>query len=359
MDTTSADRAMQPRLIRCRHGAMTRSLVTGGAGFLGSNLVDRLLAQGDEVVALDNLYTGRRENLAHLAREPRFAFVEHDVLDPLPDDGPMRGRFDRVFHLACPASPPAYQRDPIYTTKTSFLGTLHALERAKQDGARMLHASTSEVYGDPEEHPQRESYRGSVNTLGPRACYDEGKRVAESLAMDFRRQHGLDVRLVRIFNTYGPRMDPADGRVVSNFIMQALEGAPITIYGDGEQTRSFCYVDDLLDGFLALMAHASESGPINLGNDVEFTMLELAREILELTGSRSSLVWRERPEDDPRVRRPDLELARERLGFAPKVPLREGLARTIAYFRAFVRPERGDDPRSAPHPTTHSSKESS
>ena len=315
---------------------MTRSLVTGGAGFLGSHLVDRLLARGDEVVALDNFYTGRRENLAHLADRPRFTLVEHDVTAPLPRQGAMSGRFDRIFHLACPASPPAYQRDPIYTTKISFLGTLHALERAKEDAARLLQASTSEVYGDPEEHPQRESYRGAVNTLGPRACYDEGKRVAESLCMDFRRQHGVDARLVRIFNTYGPRMDPSDGRVVSNFIVQALAGEPITMFGDGLQTRSFCYVDDLLTGFLALMDHADEHGPVNLGNDGEFTMRELADLVLELTASRSQIELRERPADDPMQRRPDLTLARTRLGFEHTVPLRTGLERTIAYFRTLI-----------------------
>lgn len=325
---------MRRRTIRCRHRRpMSRSLVTGGAGFLGSNLVDRLLARGEEVVALDNFYTGRRENLAHLANEPRFRFVEHDVVSPLPRTGPMEARFDRVFHLACPASPPAYQRDAIYTTKTSFLGTLHALDRAREDGARLLQASTSEVYGDPEEHPQREGYRGAVNTLGPRACYDEGKRVAESLCMDYRRQHGVDARLVRIFNTYGPRMDPADGRVVSNFIVQALAGAPLTMFGDGKQTRSFCYVDDLLTGFLALIDHASEHGPVNLGNDGEFTMIELAELVIELTGTRSQITWRERPTDDPMQRRPDLGLARSRLGFEHTVPLRTGLERTIAYFR--------------------------
>ncbi len=311
---------------------MTRSLVTGGAGFLGSHLVDRLLDRGDEVVAVDNYYTGRRENLAHLAGHARFALVEHDVIEPLPRSGPLAQRFDRIFNLACPASPPAYQRDAIYTTKTSFLGTLHALERARDDGARLLQASTSEVYGDPEQHPQTESYRGAVNTLGPRACYDEGKRVAESLCMDFRRQHGVDARLVRIFNTYGPRMDPDDGRVVSNFIMQALAGRPITIHGDGKQTRSFCYVDDLLTGFLALIEHPTEHGPVNLGNDGEFTMLELAKLVLELTGSRSEIVLKDRPADDPMQRRPDLSLARERLGFEHTVPLRAGLQRTIAYF---------------------------
>jgi UDP-glucuronate decarboxylase len=327
---------------------MMRSLVTGGAGFLGSHLVDRLLARGDEVIALDNFYTGRAENLAHIRDQARFALVEHDVVAPFPRVGPMAGRFDRIFHLACPASPPAYQRDPIYTTKISFLGTLHALERAQADGARLLQASTSEVYGDPEQHPQRESYRGAVNTLGPRACYDEGKRVAESLCMDFRRQHGVDARLVRIFNTYGPRMDPNDGRVVSNFIVQALSGEPLTVFGDGEQTRSFCYVDDLLTGFLALVDHPSEHGPVNLGNEGEFTMIELARLVLELTGSRSELVWRERPLDDPMQRRPDLSLARSRLGFQHTVPLRLGLERTVAHFRMLMVSGAGLTPQGAP-----------
>jgi UDP-glucuronate decarboxylase len=300
------------------------------------------------VVVLDNFYTGRLENVAHLTEHPRFRLVEHDVIAPFPSTGALGARFDRIYHLACPASPPAYQRDPIYTTKISFLGTLHALERAHADGARLLQASTSEVYGDPEQHPQTESYRGAVNTLGPRACYDEGKRVAESLCMDFRRQRGVDARLVRIFNTYGPRMDPSDGRVVSNFIVQALMGEPLTIFGDGEQTRSFCYVDDLLSGFLALMDHPSEHGPVNLGNDGEFTMIELARLVLELTGSRSTLAWRERPADDPMQRRPDLSLARARLGFQHTVPLRTGLERTIEHFRARMGSESGLSPQGAP-----------
>ena len=311
---------------------MKRSLVTGGGGFLGSHLADRLLARGDEVVILDNFYTGRKQNIAHLEGNPSVHVVEHDVISPFPRSGALSERFDAIFHLACPASPPAYQRDPIYTTKIGFLGTLHALERAKEDGARLLQASTSEIYGDPEEHPQRESYRGAVNTLGPRACYDEGKRIGESLCMDFRRQHGVDARLVRIFNTYGPRMDPADGRVVSNFIVQALGGEDITMYGDGKQTRSFCFVDDLLNGFLRLMDHPSEFGPVNIGNDSEFTMIELAEQILRLTGSASKIVWRDRPTDDPMQRRPDLSLARKTLGFEHRISLEEGLKRTIAYF---------------------------
>lgn len=320
---------------------MYRSLVTGGAGFLGSHLVDRLVERGDEVVALDNFYTGRPANLAHLRNHPRFAFVEHDVVVPFPRSGPLAQRFDRVFHLACPASPPAYQRDPIYTAKTCFLGTLHALERAVEDSARLLQASTSEVYGDPEKHPQSESYRGAVNPTGPRACYDEGKRIGESLCMDFHRVHGLDVRVARIFNTYGPRMDPNDGRVVSNFVVQALTGAPLTLFGDGSQTRSFCYVDDLIDGFLRLVEHPTERGPVNLGNDGEFTVRELAELVLALTKSSSSLEFRARPVDDPMQRRPDLSRARESLGFSPKVPLRAGLERTIGYFRDWLRSGNG------------------
>jgi UDP-glucuronate decarboxylase len=311
-----------------------RVLVTGAAGFLGSHLTDRLLAEGHTVVGLDNLYTGSEQNLAHLSHEPRFAFTRADVCEPLPALG---GRFDWIFNLACPASPPHYQRDPIFTTKTSVLGTLHGLERAQEDRARFFQASTSEVYGDPEVHPQPESYRGSVSTLGPRACYDEGKRVAESLCMDFARARGVQVRIVRIFNTYGPRMDPNDGRVVSNFIVQALRGEPITLYGEGTQTRSFCYVSDLIDGFLRLMQHESESGPVNVGNDGEFTMRELAQLVLELTGSRSEIVHRPLPADDPTQRRPDLTRAREQLGFAHRVPLREGLGRTIEYFAQQLR----------------------
>jgi UDP-glucuronate decarboxylase len=283
---------------------MTRSLVTGGAGFLGSHLVDRLLARGDEVVALDNFYTGRADNVAHLRDQARFTLVEHDVVSPFPRVGAMGGRFDRIFHLACPASPPAYQRDPIYTTKISFLGTLHALERAQADGARLLQASTSEVYGDPEQHPQRESYRGAVNTLGPRACYDEGKRAAETLFFDYHRQHGLRIKVVRLFNTYGPRMHPHDGRVVSNFVVSALTGTPLTIYGEGEQTRSFCYVDDLIDGLVAMMASPDDvTGPINLGNPGEFTIAELAAEVLRQVGTDPGVTYHPLPTDDP-VRAP-------------------------------------------------------
>ena len=311
-----------------------RVLVTGGAGFLGSHLCDRLLAAGHEVVALDNFFTSHPRNVAHLRGHERFALVEHDAVSPFPTAGAMQGRFDRVYHLACPASPPRYQKDPVYTTMICVLGTKHALERAERDGARYLQASTSEIYGDPEVHPQPEGYRGCVNTLGPRACYDEGKRVGETLVMDFRRARGVDARIVRIFNTYGPRMDPDDGRVVSNFTMQALRGEPLTIYGEGQQTRSFCYVDDLLEGIVRLVEHPTEHGPINIGNDGEFTMIELATLVREMVGGDVSIVHRPLPVDDPRQRRPDLGLARARLGYEPKVELRTGLARTIEYFRA-------------------------
>jgi UDP-glucuronate decarboxylase len=311
-----------------------RVLITGGAGFLGSHLCDLLLDRGCEIVVLDNFYTGDRRNVAHLCDRPRFGLVEHDITKPWPDLGP---RFDWLFNLACPASPPHYQRDPIFTSMTSVLGTLHGLERAERDGARFFQASTSEVYGDPEVHPQPESYRGSVNTLGPRACYDEGKRLAESLCMDFARTRGVDVRIVRIFNTYGPRMDPHDGRVVSNFIVQALRGEPLTIYGNGAQTRSFCYVDDLLDGFLRLMEHPSETGPVNIGNDDEFTMLQLAETISRAIGSEIRLDYRPLPIDDPTQRCPDLTKARHVLGYQPRVMLDEGLQRTAAYFERRIR----------------------
>lgn len=314
-----------------------RSLITGGAGFVGSHLVDRLLGEGHRVVALDNFYTGFRENIAHLASEPRFELVEHDVTQPLP----AMGEFDWIFNLACPASPPHYQRDPVFTTLTCVNGALHALQLAQAQGARVLQASTSEVYGDPRVHPQPESYRGFVNCVGPRACYDEGKRVGETLFADFRARRGVDARIVRVFNTYGPRMDPADGRVVSNFIVQALRGEPLTVYGDGEQTRSFCYVDDLVEGMFRLMNHPDEAGPVNLGNDGEFSMLQLAQLVLDKTGARSELVFRELPADDPTRRRPDLSHARARLGYEPSVSLSEGLSRTVAHFRTVV--ASGDD----------------
>jgi UDP-glucuronate decarboxylase len=303
-----------------------RALVLGGAGFVGSHLCDRLITGGWDVYALDNLQTGRLENIEHLRKEPRFAFIEHDVCDPfhLP--------CDRIHNLACPASPPHYQADPVKTTLTSVLGALHALRLAAQCGARVFQASTSEVYGDPEVHPQPETYRGCVNPIGPRACYDEGKRCAESLMMDFARSRGVEVRIARIFNTYGPRMDPADGRIVSNFITQALRGEDLTVYGDGTQTRSFCYIDDLIDGIVALMEHPTFAEPVNLGNPEEFTVLELAEMVQDLVGTRSEIVFRPLPQDDPKMRRPITDRARELLRFQPKVPVRVGLARTVEYF---------------------------
>ncbi len=311
--------------------------MTGGAGFVGSHLCDRLLADGHEVVALDNFYTGSRANLAHLADEPRFELVEHDVTSPF-GDLPYRGggAFDRIFNLACPASPPHYQRDAIFTTRTCFLGAIHCLELAEACGARVVQASTSEVYGDPRVHPQPEDYRGFVNCVGPRACYDEGKRVAETLCAEFRAQRGVDARIARIFNTYGPRMDPGDGRVVSNFIMQSLRGESLTVYGDGSQTRSFCYVDDLVDGLVRLMSHEDQSGPVNLGNDGEYTMLELATLVMAATGTGTEVKFQPLPADDPTRRRPELTLARESLGYAPSIELEEGLVRTVAYFRSWI-----------------------
>ncbi|UMY17797.1 SDR family oxidoreductase [Methylobacterium organophilum] len=311
-----------------------RVLVAGGAGFIGSHLVDALLAQGAYVTALDNLLTGRRANLAHLSREPRFVLIEADITRPLP---PMPC-FDRIFNLACAASPPHYQADPIHTMMTNVAGTLHSLERAKADGARFLQASTSEVYGDPLVHPQTESYWGNVNPTGPRACYDEGKRAAETLVFDFARGHGLDVRVARIFNTYGPRMRADDGRVVSNVICQALGDAPITVYGSGEQTRSFCYVADLVAGLMRLMAHdGAPGGPVNLGNPREMTIAELVRLVSGMTGTRSKVVRRPLPADDPQRRRPDITRAQELLGWSPQVSLEEGLEATIAWFAREVR----------------------
>jgi UDP-glucuronate decarboxylase len=301
------------------------ALVLGGAGFLGSHLCERLLADGFAVHAVDDFSTGSRANVARLRSSARFRLEQHDVIQPLV----VKGRFDWIFNLASPASPIHYQKDPAKTTLTNVLGTFHALKLAAKHGARLLQASTSEVYGDPEVHPQPESYLGRVNPIGPRACYDEGKRCAESLAMDFVRTEGVDLRLVRIFNTYGPRMAIDDGRVVSNFIVQALNGEDITVYGDGSQTRSFCYVDDLIDGFLLFMRQTREIGPLNLGNPSEFSVLELAQTVIELTGSRSRIVYRPLPADDPKLRRPDVSKARAQLGFEPRVTLREGLARTV------------------------------
>jgi UDP-glucuronate decarboxylase len=305
-----------------------RVLVTGGAGFLGSHLCDRLIRDGHQVVALDDLSTGTPENVAHLRRYPQFTLMEHDVTEP------FDLRFDRAFNLASPASPRHYQRDPVRTTLTNVLGTYHVLKAARRCGARVLQASTSEVYGDPEVHPQGEDYRGCVNPVGVRACYDEGKRCAETVAVDFQRTEGVPVRIARIFNTYGPHMTFDDGRVVSNFVIQALRGNELTVYGRGSQTRSFCYVDDLVDGLMRLMDHPDVDGPVNLGNPSEFTVRELAEEVLQLTGSNSPIVFRPLPEDDPKQRRPDIGRARRLLGFEPRVSLREGLTRTVEDFRA-------------------------
>jgi UDP-glucuronate decarboxylase len=305
-----------------------RILVTGGAGFLGSHLLDRLLAQGHEVLCADNLFTGTKRNLDHLHNHTRFEFIRHDISFPL------HVEVDEIYNLACPASPIHYQHDPVQTTKTSVLGAINMLGLANRLKCKILQASTSEVYGDPSVHPQVESYWGNVNPIGPRSCYDEGKRCAETLFFDYRRQHGIEIKVARIFNTYGPRMHPRDGRVVSNFITQALEGEDITIYGDGSQTRSFCYVDDLIEGILRLMAtEGGVTGPVNLGNPMEFTMKELAERVLKQTGSKSQLIYLPLPADDPRQRQPDITLARKALGWEPKVQLAEGLRETIEYFR--------------------------
>ncbi|CAO3405303.1 UDP-glucuronic acid decarboxylase family protein [Azospirillum palustre] len=305
-----------------------RVLVTGGAGFLGSHLCERLLAAGNDVLCVDNLFTGSRDNVLHLLDNPHFELMRHDVTFPLYVE------VDEIYNLACPASPIHYQHDPVQTTKTSVHGAINMLGLAKRVGGRIMQASTSEVYGDPAVHPQPEEYWGNVNTIGPRACYDEGKRCAETLFFDYHRQHRLDIKVIRIFNTYGPRMHPNDGRVVSNFIIQALKGEPITIYGDGQQTRSFCYADDLIEGFLRFMATpAGVTGPINLGNPGEFTMLELAEKVIRLTRSASTIEHMPLPQDDPKQRRPDIAKARALLDWEPAVPLDEGLDRTIAYFR--------------------------
>ncbi len=306
---------------------MKRVLVTGGAGFIGSHLCERLLGQGDEVLCVDNFFTSRRTNITHLFGHPMFEFLRHDITWPLYVE------VDQIYNLACPASPVHYQFDPVQTTKTNVHGSINMLGLAKRLKVRILQASTSEVYGDPAVHPQKESYWGNVNPIGPRACYDEGKRCAETLFFDYHRQHKLQIRVVRIFNTYGPRMHPNDGRVVSNFIVQALHNEPITIYGTGEQTRSFCYVDDLVTGLIRMMEQDEITGPVNMGNPGEYTILDLARMILELSGSHSEIVFRPLPQDDPVRRRPDISLAKEKLGWEPTIPIREGLARTIDYFR--------------------------
>ncbi|WP_428977964.1 UDP-glucuronic acid decarboxylase family protein [Lichenibacterium ramalinae] len=305
-----------------------RVLITGGAGFVGSHLCEALLERGHEVLCVDNFYTGSRRNVAHLMGNPRFELLRHDVCFPL------HVEVDAIYNLACPASPVHYQSDPVQTTKTSVVGALNMLGLAKRLKVPVLQASTSECYGDPAVHPQPESYWGNVNPIGPRSCYDEGKRCAETLFFDYHRQHGLAIKVARIFNTYGPRMHPDDGRVVSNFIVQALRGADITLYGDGAQTRSFCYVDDLVDGLMRLMATpATVTGPINLGNPGEFTIRQLAETVVAMTGSRSRLVQRPLPQDDPRQRRPDLARAKAELDWQPTTALQDGLARTIAYFR--------------------------
>ncbi len=304
-----------------------RILVTGGAGFLGSHLCDRLIKDGNEVVCLDNFFTGRRQNIAHLVGHAGFELMRHDVIDP------FKIEVDQIYNLACPASPPHYQYNPIKTIKTSVMGAINCLGLAKRVKGRVMQASTSEVYGDPQVHPQPESYWGNVNPIGKRSCYDEGKRCAETLFFDYHRENKVDIRVIRIFNTYGPRMHEADGRVVSNFIVQALRGEDITIYGDGTQTRSFCYVDDLIEGFIRFMAQTETVGPVNLGNPGEFTMLQLAELTLKLVGGRSKIVHKPLPSDDPKQRRPDITLARQHLKWEPKVPLDEGLKRTIGYFR--------------------------
>jgi UDP-glucuronate decarboxylase len=308
-----------------------RILVAGGAGFLGSHLVDRLVEQGHDLVVVDNLQTGSAQNLSQLTNNRRIEFRKDTILNSI------NGRFDRIYNLACPASPPHYQSDPIGTARTNFMGVDLLLALATECEARFLQASTSEVYGDPLVHPQSEDYRGNVNPIGPRACYDEGKRVAETLCFDYWRQHGVKVKVARIFNTYGPRMNPDDGRVVSNFIVQALRNIPITIYGEGQQTRSFCYVDDLVDGFVRLMESPDEiRGPINLGNPGEFTVRELAEIVIEMTGSRSKITYSSLPEDDPRQRRPEISLAKNVLDWHPTISLREGLRKTIEYFEEVV-----------------------
>ena len=326
-----------------------RILATGGAGFLGSHLCERLLADGHDVICVDNFFTGTKDNIAHLLENPYFELLRHDVTFPLYVE------VDEIYNLACPASPIHYQFDPVQTTKTSVHGAINMLGLAKRVKAKIFQASTSEVYGDPDVHPQPEHYWGNVNPIGPRSCYDEGKRCAETLFFDYRRQHGLRIKVPRIFNTYGPRMHPNDGRVVSNFIVQALQNKPITLYGDGTQTRSFCYVDDLIEGFVRLMNSPDElSGPVNLGNPGELSMIELAQTILDLTGSRSPLVYESLPQDDPKQRQPDIRLANAQLGWEPKIPLRQGLNPTIAYFEQMLRASAED--RGAERPSHTRSK---
>lgn len=311
---------------------MKRVLITGGAGFLGSHLCDELLKDGDEVICLDNFFTGNKINLKHNILNPNFELIRHDV------NVPMNIEVDQIYNLACPASPVHYQYDPIQTTKTSVIGAMNVLDLGKRIKARVFQASTSEVYGDPAMHPQSESYWGNVNTVGPRSCYDEGKRCAETLFFDYHRQYNVDIKVVRIFNTYGPRMHPKDGRVVSNFIVQAIRGEDITIYGNGQQTRSFCYVDDLINGFKKMMnSDRGITGPVNLGNPSEFTMLELAEKILTIVGSKSKLKFLQLPEDDPRQRQPDITLAKKKLNWAPTIGLEDGLKETVKYFNGILK----------------------
>lgn len=316
---------------------MKTILVTGGAGFLGSHLSERLLEEGHDVICLDNFFTGHRRNVEHLLGHRRFELIRHDIVHPIHIE------VDRIYNLACPASPIHYQFNPIKTIKCSTVGMVNMLGLARRTRARILQASTSEVYGDPEAHPQKETYWGHVNPIGERSCYDEGKRVAEALCMDYHRQNGVDIRIVRIFNTYGPRMDPQDGRVLSNFAVQALRGEPITIYGRGDQTRSFCYVSDMIDGLVRMMEQEKTVGPVNIGNPVEITVRELAERVIEATGSRSRLVRRPLPKDDPRRRRPDISLARKVLRWSPRVPLDRGVEATVAYFRELLSAERAPD----------------
>jgi nucleoside-diphosphate-sugar epimerase len=309
------------------------ALVAGAAGFLGSHLCDRLRRDGVEVLGLDNFYTGRRENIEHLREDPGFSVIEHDIIQPI--SVATTGPLDVIFNLACPGSPRAYQRDPLFTLETNFVGTRNLLELARETGAVILQASTSEIYGDPTVHPQVESYWGNANCFGPRGCYEEGKRVAETLMLEYARGYGVQIKVVRIFNTYGPRMAPEDGRIISTFIVQALRGESISVFGDGTQTRSFCYVDDLVDGLVKMVAsEPSFTGPVNLGSQAEHSVLEIARIIKEMTGSSSSTVFKALPPDDPKKRKPDTELAESRLGWRPRVPFEVGAARTIEYFRA-------------------------
>ncbi len=314
---------------------MATVLVTGGAGFLGSHLCDRLIARGDDVICVDNFFTGKKANIRHLLGHPRFELMRHDIVHPLYVEA------ERIFNLACPASPQAYQFNPIKTIKTSTTGMVNMMGLARRCNARILHASTSEVYGDPEIHPQHEDYWGHVNPIGPRSCYDEGKRIAESLMMNYRQAHGTEIRIIRIFNTYGPRMAPDDGRVVSNFIMQALRGEDLTVYGDGLQTRSFCYVDDLIEGMLRLMDQDEHTGPVNIGNPVEHTMLELAETVIRATGSSSRVAFRPLPMDDPRKRCPDITRARQWLNWTPQFSLVSGLERTIDWYRDALKQGQG------------------